>query len=373
MNALEGFVFESRRHRIPFTYLEDNMADESLLIVSSLTDADGIFVFKIADGDGRLELLRQNPDISNPFFIDMHPNGQVLYSITDPGGEQLVSALALDRDSGALELINQQPTQGGYPCYVAVDPAGRAVVVANYEGGSVISYPLTDSGELGSVRSFFQHEGSSVNEDRQKEPHAHCFKIAADGRFAFAADLGTDKVMIYSLDAAPGTLTPGEQPFARVAPGGGPRHFTIAPNNRHAYVINELGNTITTFRYDAERGLLLEQGMVPTLPEDFAGVSHTADLCLTPDGRFLYGSNRGHDSVAMFLVDLESGALTPNGTQPSGGPVPQNLTMSADGKLLFVANSNSNKISAFHIDSNTGKLMPGSETDVPSPVCSVLA
>ena len=349
------------------------MADQSLLIVSTLTDADGIFVFKIADGDGRLELVRQTPDISNPFFIGIHPNGQLLYSITDPGGEQLVSALAFDRDSGALELINQQPTQGGYPCYVEVDPTGRAVVVANYNGGSVISYPLTAEGALGEAGSFFQHEGSSVDESRQQEPHAHCFKVAADGRFAFAADLGTDKVMIYSLDAAAGTLSPGEQPFARVPPGGGPRHFTIAPNNRHAYVINEMGNTITAFRYDAERGLLLEQGTVPTLPAEFDGVTHTADLCLTPDGRFLYGSNRGHNSIAMFTVDAESGALTPNGIQPSGGPVPQNLTMSADGRLLFVANSESNKISAFRIDGSTGKLSPASETEVPSPVCSVLA
>ena len=349
------------------------MANEPLLIVSSLTDTDGISVFTIADADGRLELLRQTPGISNPFFIGMHPNGQVVYSITDPGGEQLVSALAFDRGSGALELINQQPTQGGYPCYVEADPTGRGVLVANYNGGSVISYPLTDSGALGKAASFFQHEGSSVNENRQQEPHAHCFKISADGRYAFAADLGTDKVMIYALDAATGTLTPAEQPFARVSPGSGPRHFTIAPNNRHAYVINELGNTITAFHYDPKRGLLLEQGTLPTLPQDFDGVSHTADLCLTPDGRFLYGSNRGHDSIAMFTVDADNGALTPNGIQPSGGPVPQNLTMSANGKLLFVANSESNKISAFHIDGSTGKLSPAVETDVPSPVCSVLA
>jgi 6-phosphogluconolactonase len=349
------------------------MAEKPLLIVSTLTDTDGIFVFRIADGDGRLELLRQNPGTINPFFIDMHPNGKVLYSITDPGGEQLVSALAFDRASGALELINQQPTRGGFPCYVAVDPTGRAACVANYSGGSVISYPLAADGALGEARSFFQHEGSSINEKRQMEPHAHCLNIAADGRFAFAADLGTDKMMIYALDSATGTLTLGEQPFARVAPGSGPRHFTIAPNNRHAYVINELGNTITAFHYDSERGLLLEQGTVPTLPQGFDGVSHTADLCLTPDGRFLYGSNRGHDSIAMFTVDVESGEPTPNGIQPSGGPVPQNLTISADGRLLFVANSESNKISAFHIDASTGKLSPACETDVPSPVCSVLA
>jgi len=344
-----------------------------LLIVSTLTENDGIFVFQVADADGGLELVRQTPDIGHPFFIAIHPNGQVLYSITDPGGERLVTALSFDRANGALQRIIDQPTQGGYPCYVEVDPTGRSLVVANYDGGSVISYPLGEDGALGAAGSFYQHEGSSINPNRQQEPHAHCFKIAADGRFAFAADLGTDKVMIYALDAASGTLTPGEQPFARVVPGGGPRHFTFAPQNRHAYVINEIGNSITAFAYDAERGLLLEQGTVPTLPQDFSGVSHTADLCLTPDGRFLYGTNRGHDSIAIFAVDAESGILTPNGIQPSGGPVPQNLTISADGKLLFVANTQSNKISAFHIDDHSGKLVPGSETEVPAPVCSVLA
>jgi len=349
------------------------MADAPLLIVSTMTDDDGIFVYRIADGDGRLELAHQFTDIVKPFFIALHPNGQVLYSIDDPQGEQLVSALKLDSGRGALERLNRQPTRGGMPCYVEVDPSGSAAVVANYNGGSVISYPLAADGALGETGSFYQHEGSSVDENRQQEPHAHCFKTAPDGRFAFAADLGTDKVMIYALDAESGTLTPGEQAFARVAPGSGPRHFAIAPNNRHAYVINEIGNTITAFDFDPKRGLLLEQGMVTTIPEDCDGVTHTADLCLTPDGRFLYGSNRGHDTIAAYAVDQESGALASVGIQPGGGPAPQNLTMSADGQLLFVCNSTSGKVSSFRIDGETGVLSLGSETEVPSPMCSVLA
>ena len=348
------------------------MADAPLLIVSTQTESDGIFVFEIADGDGRLKLVRQTPDIKDAFFVDMHPNGEVLYSIKDPGGKELVAALAFDRKTGSLEPINEQTTQGGYPCYVEVDPSGRAVLAANYNGGSVISFPVNEDGSLGEATSFHQHVGTSVLEDRQQQPHAHCFKISADGRFAFAADLGMDKVMIYALDAAAGgALTAGEQPYARVAPGGGPRHFTISPNNRHAYVINEIGNTVTAFDFDSERGLLLEQDTVPTLPADFDGVSHTADLCLTPDGRYLYGSNRGHNSVAMFTVD-SAGALTPNGIQPSGGPVAQNLEMSPQGDLLFVANDASNKISAFRIDSGSGKLSPASETELPKPVCSIV-
>ncbi|MEE3339016.1 MAG: lactonase family protein [Candidatus Latescibacterota bacterium] len=342
-----------------------------LLIVSSVIDEDGLSVFHVADSDGRLELVRQNGGVKQPFYFDVHPNGKMLYSINDPDGETLVAAMTFDRESGAMELINQQSTQGPYPCYVEVDPTGKAVVAANYNGGSVISFPIEDSGALGDAGTFIQHVGSSIG-PRQGEAHAHCFKISTDGRFAFAADLGTDQVMIYALDAAEGTLTPGEQPFARVIPGGGPRHFTIAPNNRHAYVINEIGNTVTAFDYDAERGLLLEQGTVTTIPEDFDGVTHTADLCLTPDGRFLYGSNRGHDSLAMYAVDAETGALEPIGIESMGGPSPQNLTMSSDGRLLFVALSTSGKISSYRIDQGTGALMLTHQIDVPSPMCSKL-
>ena len=349
------------------------MADAPLLIVSTMTDADGIYAYTVADADGRLEPVSQFTDIVKPFFIALHPNGRVLYSIDDPQGEFFVSALSLDRCTGALARINRQPTQGAMPCYVEVDPSGRTAVVANYTGGSVVSYPLGADGVLGEAASFHQHEGSSVDEGRQQEAHAHCFKIAPDGRFAFAADLGMDKVMIYALDAAKGAVTPGEQAFVRVAPGGGPRHFTIAPNNRHAYVINEMGNTITAFDFDAERGLLLERGMVSTIPEDCDAVTYTADLCLTPDGRFLYGSNRGHDTIAAYAVDETTGALTCIGIVPGGGPTPQNLTMSPDGKLLFVCNNASDKVSSFRIDGESGALTLGSETEVPSPVCSVLA
>lgn len=349
------------------------MADDQLFIVSTLTDDDGIFVYRIADANGKLEQVAQTArSISNPFYIDLHPTADVLYAITDPGGEGLVSALSLDRSSGELTLLNQQSTGGGYPCYVAADPTGHAVVVANYEGGSVSSYPLKGDGSLGDAGSFFQHEGSSVDESRQEGPHAHCFKISADGRFAFAADLGTDKVMIYALDAARGTLKPGEQPFARVYPGGGPRHFTISPDNRHGYVCNEMGNTVTAFDYDAGRGLLLEQDMVTSLPTDFDDTTHTADVVVTPDGRFVYCTNRGHNSLAMFQRDADTGALTPNGFEPSRGVMPQNITITPDSKLLFIANTKGDNVVAFHINGDTGKLEYSCETKMPAPACGVL-
>ena len=344
------------------------MVADQLFIVSTLTDSDGIFVYRIADEDGHLELVRQYEEISSPFFIDLHPNGRVLYSTSDSGN---VAAFSLDRSGGELALINNQPTQGG-PCYVEVDPSGRMVVAANYTGGSVISYPLEKDGALGEAGSFVQHVGTSMHERRQTEPHAHCFKVSADGRFAFAADLGTDKVMIYALDPDTGSLSPGEQRFARVQPGSGPRHFTFSPDNRHGYVINEMGNTITAFAYDQECGLLLEHDSVSTLPADFDGTSNTADLALTPDGRFLYGTNRGHESIAMFTVDADSGVLSPNGIEPSRGEMPQNLTITADGKLLFVANTNGNLVVTFHIDEDSGKLNFSCETEMPAPVCGVL-
>jgi 6-phosphogluconolactonase len=349
------------------------MADNQRLIVSTLTDDEGIFVYRIADADGRLEQVAQTARfISNPFYIDLHPNGNVLYAITDPGGERLVSALSLDRTSGEMTLMNQQPTGGGFPCYVAAEASGRAAVVANYEGGSVSCFPLNADGTLAEAGSFVQHVGCSIDESRQKEPHAHCFSISADGRFAFAADLGTDQVMIYALDAAKGTLTPGEQPFARVLAGGGPRHFTISPDNRHGYVCNEMGNTVTAFKYDAERGLLLEQSMVPTLPTDFDDTTHTADVVVTPDGRFVYCTNRGHNSLAMYTRDADTGALEPNGFEPSRGVMPQNITITPDSKLLFIANTKGDNVVAFHINGGTGKLEYSCETKMPAPVCGVL-
>lgn len=349
------------------------MTDAPLLIVSTLTADEGIFVYRIADADGSLDLVAQTArDIKEPFFIDLHPQGEVVYAITDPGGAARVTALRLDRASGEMTAMNSQSTQGDYPCYVEVDPSGRAVVAANYQGGNVSSYPLNDDGSLGAPASFVQHEGSSINERRQEGPHAHCFAIAGDGRFAFANDLGTDQVFIYALDATAGTIQPAEQPFARVRAGGGPRHFALSPDQRHAYAINELGNTITVFAYDAQRGLLLEQGMVPTIPADFDGVTHTADVIVTPDGRFVYGTNRGHDSVAMFTRDAETGALTPNGIEPSRGGMPQNLTVTPDGSLLFLCNTKGDKVVAYRIDADTGCLHFSRETAMPAPVCAVL-
>ncbi len=344
------------------------MTSDPLFIVGSVTDTEGIFVYHIADADGHLELVRQNQGIGNPFFIDLHPNGRILYSTCAPGN---VAAFVLDRSSGELELINQQPTQGG-PCYVEVDPSGRMVVAANYTGGSVVSYPVGEDGALGPIGSFVQHTGTSVHERRQKEPHAHCFKVSDDGRFAFAADLGTDRIMIYALDHDSGRVTPTEQRFARVQPGSGPRHFAFSPDNRHGYAINEIGNTITAFAYEAERGLLLERDSVPTLPDDFDGTSGTADLAFTPDGRFLYGTTRGHDSIALFTVDDDSGTLSGNGFEPSRGEYPQNLTITPDGKLLFVANMTGNRVVVFHIDEHSGKLDFSCETEMPAPACGLL-
>ncbi len=230
--------------------------------------------------------------------------------------------------------------------------------------------PIQEDGQLAPASDAIQHEGSSVHPRRQTGPHAHSANLDPTNRFAFVPDLGMDKVMIYKLDIAAGKLVAGEQPWAEVAPGAGPRHFTFHPNMLYAYVINEIGSTITAFAYDMANGKLTEVQTVPTLPEDFDGESTTADIHVHPSGKFLYGSNRGHDSIAIFEVDEATGKLTPIGHESTQGKSPRNFGLDPTGTFLLAANQNSDTIVSFRIDTATGKLTPtGHVTNVPSPVC----
>jgi 6-phosphogluconolactonase len=234
----------------------------------------------------------------------------------------------------------------------------------------VAAFPVRDDGKLGEASSFVQHKGSSVDKERQEGPHAHSVNLSPDNRFAFAADLGLDQVLVYRLDAARGILTPNEPPFGRVKPGAGPRHFSFHPNGRFAYVINEMHNTVTAFAYDAARGVLTEIQTVATLPADFRGESWTAEVVVHPSGKFLYGSNRGHDSIAVFAVDPAKGTLTPIERTPVKGKGPRNFAVDPTGAWLVAANHQSDNIVVFRIDKKTGRLTPtGQEFKVSSPVC----
>ena len=244
------------------------------------------------------------PACENPFFLALSPDRKFLYSIHAKqfGGKEneQVAAYQVVGRTGELKLLNRQSAEGTAACYLDVDKTGKAVLVANYSSGSVASLPVKADGSLGEPASFFQHKGSSVNPQRQKEPHAHCIVVSPDNRYAFAADLGTDQILCYKLDPATAKLTPNKPPFAKTPAGAGPRHLTFHPNGKRVYVINELLNSVTVFDYDADAGTLTEKQTISTLPDDFKGTSYCADLKITPDGRYLYGTNRGHDSIACL-------------------------------------------------------------------------
>jgi 6-phosphogluconolactonase len=251
-----------------------------------------------------------------------------------------------------------------------VDKTGKTVLVANYGGGSVAALPIAADGRLGKATAAIQHKGSSVNQQRQSAPHAHSINIDSSNRFAVAADLGLDKLLIYRLDAAKGTLTPNDPPFASVAPGSGPRHFAFHPNGKFAYVINEMLCTVTAFSFDEKTGSLRELQTITTLPHEVRSGYSTAEIVAHPSGKFLYGSNRGHDSIALFAVDTETGKLTALGHEPTGGKTPRNFAIDPTGTFLLAENQESDTIVVFRIDQASGKLKPtGHVANVPTPVC----
>jgi 6-phosphogluconolactonase len=337
--------------------------------------AEGIYTCRLDPASGALTQVSMIGEIVNPSFLTLDPQGRYLYAVSEvkefqgqEGGG--VYAYAVDPQSGALTQLNAQPTRGTDPCHLSVDATGKWVLVANYSSGSVIIYPILDDGRLGEATDFKQHEGSSINPQRQQGPHAHAFVIGPDNRFAYAPDLGMDKVMIYQLDLTNGKLLPGSQPWVQTEPGGGPRHFDIHPNRKFAYCNLEIGNKVVVFAYEESSGGLTEIQALPTLPADFSGRSHTADLHVHPNGRFLYVSNRGHDSIAMYAIDQTNGTLTFLGTESTQGQTPRNFAIDPTGTLLLAANQNSSTVAAYQIDQQSGKLTPtGQVSTVPTPVC----
>jgi len=354
-------------------------AEEPLIFISAFAPGDqgAIHAFKLNPETGKLTLVERTTDVEHPFFLAVSPDNRYLYSIHAPGkfggkNNEYVTAYALEGRTGKLKQLNRQSSLGTASCYLDIDDSGKAVVVANYTTGSIASLPVKADGSLGEAATFVQHTGSSVDPKRQQEPHAHCSVISPDEKFVFAADLGLDKILAYKLDPETAKLTPNQQPFVRTIPGAGPRHLTFHPNGKRMYVINELKNSITEFDYDPETGFLTEGQTIPTLPADFSGVSHCADLKFTPDGRFLYGTNRGHDSLACYSVD-ELGKLSLIEIIPSLGKGPQNLAITADGKFLLCANMPGNNVVVFSIDQKTGKLTPvGDPISMPSPSCIMI-
>ena len=350
-------------------------AKELLVFISAFdAGAGGLYACKLEVDTGRLEVLHRTTDAKQPFFLALSPDRKFLYATHAPGTfggkeNEQVSAYQIVGSEGELRLLNRESSLGTSTCYVDVDATGKTVVAANYSTGSVAAFPIRADGSLGKSTSFLQHQGSSVNRERQEGPHAHCMVISPSNRFAYSADLGLDKVFSYRLDASHARLSPGGQPFVRTPPGAGPRHLTFHPNGRHVYVINELANSVTMFDHDPESGFLIERPTISTLPKDFTGTSHCADVKITPDGRFLYGTNRGHDSIAAFRIGA-NGQLTLLEIVPSLGKGPQNLAITPGGELLLCANMPGNNVAVFRIDAARGSLTSlGQPLSLPGPSC----
>ncbi|NUQ63239.1 MAG: lactonase family protein [Pirellulales bacterium] len=338
-------------------------------------DSKGIYRGTFDLESGRLENVEVAGQTANPSYVALHPSKPLLYAVGELGnfaGKKggAVSAFSMEPGTGKLTLLNQQSSGGSGPCYVTVDPTGRNVLAANYGSGSVACLPIQGDGRLGEATSTIQHEGSSVNPKRQQGPHAHSINLDASGRFAVAADLGLDKLLIYRLDAEHGTLTPNDPPFAAVAPGAGPRHFDFHPNGRYAYVVNEINCTVTAFRYDAQRGTLEEVQTLPTLPREVLSSDSTAHIQVHPSGKFVYSSNRGHNSITVFTVDGSTGKLHVAGHASTRGKIPRNFGTDPTGKYLLAANQDTDNVVVFRIAPDSGRLEPtGQEVRVPAPVC----
>lgn len=346
------------------------MSDSIRVYVGTYTggSSEGIYAYNLDMSSGELTYENHIAGVENPSFLALSPDNKYLYAVNEnvEGG---VTSFAVDSGSGALTEINRKPSGGSLPCSIIVDRTGRCVLVANYGSGTVTAFPVLEDGGLGDCATAIQHEGSSVDPSRQEGPHAHMIITDPANRYAFVPDLGMDRIMIYQLDPGAARLTAHEPAHVQVRPGGGPRHLEFHPSVKYAYVINEMGNTITAFEYEASAGSLSEIQMVNTLPVDYKGSSSTADIHITPSGDFLYGSNRGHDSLAIFSIDQTTGLLTPVAIESTRGENPRNFGIDPTGTFLLAANQSTDTVTTFRIDQTSGALIEVSIAEVPAPVC----
>jgi 6-phosphogluconolactonase len=339
------------------------------------TNSKGIYAYRYDAATAQVTPLGLAAESTNPSFVAVHPNRKFLYAVNELGNYKGpnsggVSAFSIDRATGKLTFLNELPSRGADPCYITVDKTGKFVLVANYTGGSVIVYPILDDGRLGEASAFVQHTGHGPNAERQEGPHAHSIDLSPDNRFAFVDDLGLDELLVYKFDAAKGSLTPNDPPFAKLDPGAGPRHFALRPDGKFAYVVTEIGRSVTVFSNDASSGTLQRVQTLTTLPKDFTGRNDDAEIEVLPSGKFLYASNRGHESIAVFAIDSAKGTLTTVEIASTQGKEPRSFELDPTGTLLFAANQKSDNIVIFKIDAKTGKLTPtGQVLDVGSPVC----
>jgi len=365
-----AFAFTAILH----TAFASAMSTHHLFIGTYTRDGSkGIYSLQLDADTGALTAPAVAAETKNPSFLALSPDHRFLYAVSE--SEEMAAAFAVDPGTKRLTpLQTPQPAGGKAPCHLVVDRTGRTLVVANYHTGVVASLPILADGALGQPGSIIQHTGSSVNPDRQASPHVHSVTLSPDNRFVIVCDLGLDKIFTYRLDPAAATLAPADPAFVRTAPGAGPRHTAFSTDGRHLFAIAEMGNTLTCYAYDAATGALAPRDTQSTLPADFKGENTTAEVRVHPNGRFVYGSNRGHDSIAAYAFDAAAEKLVPLGITPVGGRGPRNFALSPDGRWLVAANQNSDSLTVFRVDPDTGRLTPTAATaTISTPVCVLFA
>jgi len=353
--------------------------DKYLLYVGTYTPdgstRKGIYAFRYDAATQEVTSLGLAAETTNPSWVALHPNGRFLYAVNEvqnyngpnSGG---VSAFSVDRATGKLTFLNEVASRGADPCYITVDQSGKYILVANYTGGSIAAFPISADGKLGKASAFVQHTGHGLNPKRQEAPHAHSIDLSPDEHFAFVDDLSLDELLVYKFDKSKGSLKPNNPPFAKLDAGAGPRHFALHPSGKFAYVVSEMACTVTAFSVDLKAGVLHRSQSISTLPDDFKGENDDAEIVVHPSGKFLYASNRGHDSITVFAIDAAKGTLTVVEHASTKGKTPRNFAIDPTGTLLFAENQQSNNIVIFRIDEKTGKLTPtGKVLEVGQPVC----
>jgi len=350
-----------------------------LMYVGTYTEgtSKGIYAYRLDSKTGKLASLGLVAETPDPTFVALHPSGKFLYAVNEVTSYQgkkagSVTSYSVDHATGKLTQLNQVSTQSPGPCHLIVDATGKTLMVANYFGGSFTSFAIASDGKLGEAASFIQLQGSGVNKDRQSAPHGHSVNLPKSNKFMLGADLGTDKIMIFNLDAPNGKITPHDPPSASVKPGSGPRHLVIAPDQKHVYVLNEMGSSVSTFTYDPATAAMKLIDDVSALPADFKGESTGAEIAIDTAGKFVYSSNRGHDSIAVFAVDKGSGKLSLIQNQSTGGSQPRSFILDPSGNYLIAGNQKTNTMTTFKVDKSSGKLTAtGDKYDLGAPVTFV--
>jgi 6-phosphogluconolactonase len=358
-------------------------ANSYFMYVATYTDGKskgkGIYSYRFDPRTGKLTAIGLAAEIVNPGWLTTDPQHRFLYAVTERPNQRgpdayrkdgSVSSYAIDAKTGALTLLNKVNSRGGGPCFMMVDKNSKTLFVANYGTGSVASFALKPDGSIGESLSFDQHTGSSVDKARQEGPHAHATVLSPDNRFLFVPDLGTDQVKIYKVDTAKGTFVPNDPASVTVKAGLGPRHFVFGKDGRFAYVLCEMGSSVLVFSYDAAHGSLTPVQTAYNLPVDYKGIDNSAEIQVDHSGRFLYASNRGHDSITVYAIDPSKGTLTLVQNVPTQGSIPRNFSLDPTGKYLVVGNQKSNQMLVFDVDQKDGKLTPSGETvELDEPIC----